>query len=71
MDDKINDISFYKFATQYIKIIGLSGQTFSFNEQQLINLKKMDKMINNNYELKLIHLRKGTSLQWVKKNKII
>jgi len=59
-------ISFYDFAKQYVTIKDNKGNEHKFSEHQLEKIKEMEEMINKGYELKFIHLRKGTKLRWVK-----
>jgi len=57
---------FYEFAKQYIRIKDAKGNVHKFNESQLQEIKEMEEMINKGYELKFVHLRRGTELRWVK-----
>jgi hypothetical protein len=67
----ISDVcySFYDFAKNYIKIIdGANGR--SFNDVELKELEEMKQMMDNGYELRLVHLRRGSKIMWCKKNYI-
>jgi hypothetical protein len=59
--------SFYEFAKQYITIKDAEGNEQKFSDRQLNEIKEMEAMMNKGYELKFVHLRKGTQLRWVKK----
>jgi len=55
--------SFYEFAKNYITITDAKGITHSLSDKQLDQVKEMEEMINKGYELKFVHLRRGTKLQ--------
>ena len=59
--------SFYEFAKQYVIIKDAAGNEQKFSDIQLNEIKEMEEMMNKGYELKFVHLRKGTHLRWVKK----
>jgi hypothetical protein len=56
----IHDVScsLYDFANSYIK----------FNDAELKELDEMQQMMDKGYELRLVHLRKGSTIMWCKKN---
>lgn len=58
---------FYKFIKQYMRIKDIKGNKQKFSKKQLNKIKEMEKMMNNGYELKLIHSRRNTKLCWFKK----
>ena len=59
--------SFYKFAKQYVTIKDAEGNEQKFSDRQLNEIKEMEEMMNKGYELRFVHLRRGTQLRWVKK----
>jgi len=59
--------SFYEFAKQYCVVKDKEGNEQKFNDKQLNEIKEMEKMMNKGYELKFVHLRRGTEIRWVKK----
>ena len=59
--------SFYDFAKSYIRIKDGTNE-HSFNDVELKELEKMQQMIDKGYELRLVHLRKGSKIMWCKKN---
>jgi hypothetical protein len=65
----ISDVScsFYDFAKNYIKIKDGANER-SFNDVELKELEEMQQMMNKGYELRLVHLRKGSKIMWCKKN---
>ena len=69
-NNKTAHLSMYEFAKQYITIKDAEGNKQKFNDRQLNEIKeveKMEEMTNKGYEPKLVRLRKGTELYWVKK----
>ena len=56
-----------EFAKQYCVIKDKEGNEQKFNDKQLNEIKEMEEMMNKGYELKFVHLRRGTELRWVKK----
>lgn len=58
--------SFYEFA-KYVTIKDAEGNEQKFSDRQLNEIKEMEEMMNKGYELKFVHLRRGTELRWVKK----
>jgi hypothetical protein len=65
----IHDVScsFYDFAKNYIKIKDGVNER-SFNDVELKELEEMQQMMDKGYELRLVHLRKGSKIMWRKKN---
>ena len=65
----ISDVScsFYDFAKNYIKIKDGVNER-SFNDVELKELEEMQQMMDKGYELRLVHLRKGSKIMWCKKN---
>ena len=65
----IHDVScnFYDFAKNYIKIKDGANER-SFNDEELKQVKEMQQMMDKGYELRLVHLRKGSKIIWCKKN---
>ena len=65
----IHDVScsFYDFAKNYIKIKDGVNER-SFNDVELNELNGMQQMMDKGYELRLVHLRKGSKIMWGKKN---
>ena len=65
----IHDVScsFYDFAKDYIKIKDGANER-SFNDVELKELEEMQQMMDNGYELRLVHLRKRSKIMWCKKN---
>jgi hypothetical protein len=59
--------SFYDFAKNYIKIKDGANER-SFNDVELKELEEMQQMMDKGYELRLVHLRKGSKIMWCKKN---
>jgi hypothetical protein len=59
--------SFYDFAKNYIKIKDGVNER-SFNDVELKELEEMQQMMDKGYELRLVHLRKGSKIMWRKKN---
>ena len=59
--------SFYEFAKQYVTIKDAEGNEQKFSDRQLNEIKEMENIMNKGYELKFVHLRRGTELRWVKK----
>jgi len=59
--------SFYEFAKQYCVVKDKEGNEQKFNDKQLNEIKEIEKMMNKGYELKFVHLRRGTEIRWVKK----
>ena len=59
--------SFYDFAKNYIKIRDGANER-SFNDVELKELEEMQQMMNKGYELRLVHLRRGSKIMWCKKN---
>ena len=64
----IHDVScsFYEFAKNYIKIKDGANER-CFNDEELKQVEEMQQMMDKGYELKFVHLRRGTELRWVKK----
>lgn len=65
----IHDVrcSFYEFVKQYVTIKDAEGNEHKFSDIQLNEIKGMEDMMNKGYELKFVHLRRGTELRWIKK----
>jgi hypothetical protein len=65
----IHDVScsFYDFAKNYIKIKDEANER-SFNDVELKELEEIQQMMDKGYELRLVHLRKGSKIMWFKKN---
>lgn len=65
----IQDVScsFYDFAKNYCKIKDGINERY-FNDVELKKLEEMQQMIDNDYELRLFHFRRGSQIIWVKKN---
>jgi hypothetical protein len=65
----IHDVScsFYDFAKNYIKIKDGANER-SFNDVELKELEEIQQMMDKGYELRLVHLRKGSKIMWCKKN---
>ena len=65
----IHDVScsFYEFAKNYIKIKDGTNER-SFNDEELKQVEEMQQMTDKGYELRLVHLRKGSKIMWCKKN---
>ena len=65
----IHDVScsFYEFAKNYIKIKDGANER-SFNDEELKQVEEMQQMMDKGYELRLVHLRKGSKIMWCKKN---
>ena len=65
----IHDVScsFYNFAKNYIKIKDGANERF-FNDEELKQVEEMQQMMDKGYELRLVHLRKGSKIMWYKKN---
>ena len=59
--------SFYDFAKNYIRIKDGANER-SFNDEELKQVEEMQQMMDKGYELKLVHLRKGSKIMWCKKN---
>jgi hypothetical protein len=66
---RISDVScsFYDFTKNYIKIKDGANER-SFNDVELKELEEMQQMMDKGYELRLVHLRKGSKIMWCKKN---
>ena len=60
--------SFYDFAKNYIKIKDGANER-SFNDEELKQVEEMQQMMDKGYELRLVHLRKGSKIIWCKENK--
>lgn len=65
----IHDVScsFYDFAKNYIRIKDSANER-SFNDEELKQFEEMQQMMDKGYELRLVHLRKGSKIMWCKKN---
>ena len=65
----ISDVScsFYDFAKNYIKITDGTNE-HSFNDEELKQVEEMQQMMDKGYELRLVHLRKGSKIMWCKNN---
>lgn len=65
----IHDVScsFYDFAKNYIGIKDGTNER-SFNDEELKQVEEMQQMMDKGYELRLVHLRKGSKIMWCKKN---
>ena len=59
--------SFYDFAKNYIRIKDGANER-SFNDEELKQVEEMQQMMDKGYELRLVHLRKGSKIIWCKKN---
>ena len=67
LDVPVVSCSFYDFAKNYIKIKDGANER-SFNDAELNEIQKMQQMMDKGYELRLVHLRKGSKIMWCKKN---
>ena len=59
--------SFYDFAKNYIRIKDGTNER-SFNDKELKQIEEMQQMMDKGYELRLVHLRKGSRIIRCKKN---
>lgn len=58
--------SFYDFTKKYIRLKDETNE-YSFNDEELKQVEEIQQMMNKGYELRLIHLRKGSKIMWCKK----
>lgn len=61
------NLSFFDLAKNYIRIKGVSSER-SLDDKELKQVKKIQQMMDKGYELRLLRLRKGSTMVWYKKN---
>ena len=69
MTNSHSGCNLYDFAKNYFTIKDRNGNRH-FNNYELAEIKQMQKMINDGYELKLLRLRKGSKMGWYKKDNL-
>ena len=59
-------INLYDFVKNYMRIKDNKGNIQPFSNKSLNDIKYIEKMMNNGFKPKIIHLRKLPKIHWVK-----